>query len=156
MQPVDLAGLVRATAERFVPIAQKSGIQIQVETIPCTLEGIPSIWRRSSTTCATTPSSTTGKTAPSASACSGGRGRSCWQCRIPASASPADQQERIFERFYRVDKSHSKEVGGTGLGLSIVKHGVACHGGKIRLESEPGRGTLIEIQFADPTGSSQA
>lgn len=60
---------------------------------------------------------------------------------------PKDQQERVFERFYRVDKSHSKETGGTGLGLSIVKHGAICHGAEIRLESELGKGTKMEILF---------
>ena len=60
--------------------------------------------------------------------------------------APADQ-ERIFERFYRVDKSHSKETGGTGLGLSIVKHGAMIHGAKVRVKSELGKGTTMEILF---------
>ena len=61
---------------------------------------------------------------------------------------PKEHQERIFERFYRVDKSHSKERGGTGLGLSIVKHGALLHGAKVSVESEPGKGTKIEMQFS--------
>ena len=60
---------------------------------------------------------------------------------------PEDQQERIFERFYRVDKSHSREVGGTGLGLSIVKHGVKLHNGRINIDSKPEKGTKISITF---------
>lgn len=60
---------------------------------------------------------------------------------------PAEHHERIFERFYRVDKSHSKERGGTGLGLSIVKHGALLHGAKVTVDSTPGRGTRIEMLF---------
>ncbi len=60
---------------------------------------------------------------------------------------PAEHQGRIFERFYRVDKSHSKASGGTGLGLSIVKHAAAYHNAEIAIESAPGTGTTITIQF---------
>ena len=60
---------------------------------------------------------------------------------------PREEQERIFERFYRVDKSHSEDIGGTGLGLSIVKHGVAYHNAELKLESEVGKGTKITILF---------
>ena len=58
---------------------------------------------------------------------------------------PAEHQQRIFERFYRVDKSHSKEVGGTGLGLSIVKHAAKIHDAKIKLSSVPDQGTEITV-----------
>ena len=58
-----------------------------------------------------------------------------------------EHQSRVFERFYRVDKSHSKASGGTGLGLSIVKHAVQYHHGDIRLTSKPGEGTVIRITF---------
>ena len=60
---------------------------------------------------------------------------------------PAEHKDRIFERFYRVDKSHSKASGGTGLGLSIVKHAAAYHNAEITLDSTPGKGTTITIQF---------
>lgn len=60
---------------------------------------------------------------------------------------PPEHQSRIFERFYRVDKSRSKETGGTGLGLSIVKHSAMLHNAEIKLESKPGKGTVISILF---------
>ncbi len=60
---------------------------------------------------------------------------------------PQNEQERIFERFYRVDKSHSKNIGGTGLGLSIVKHGAICHGAAVEMNSAPGRGTRVKLTF---------
>lgn len=60
---------------------------------------------------------------------------------------PVGEQNRIFERFYRVDKSHSKLVGGTGLGLAIVKHAASCHNAEISLESAEGKGTSITISF---------
>ena len=60
---------------------------------------------------------------------------------------PYAHQPRVFERFYRVDKSHSKEVGGTGLGLSIVRHAAQYHGAKLELKSQPGKGTTITVTF---------
>ncbi len=60
---------------------------------------------------------------------------------------PPEYQARVFERFFRVDKSRSKASGGTGLGLSIVKHIAQYHGAEIAVESEPGRGTTISVSF---------
>ena len=62
---------------------------------------------------------------------------------------PQAEQSRVFERFYRVDKSHSKQIGGTGLGLSIVKHGAQYHNAQVLLTSEPGKGTSVELLFPD-------
>ena len=67
---------------------------------------------------------------------------------------PSGETDRVFERFYRVDKSHSKEIGGTGLGLSIVKHAAAYHDAKIHIDSQLGRGTRVQVRF-HPSGEGQ-
>ena len=63
---------------------------------------------------------------------------------------PEAARERVFERFYRVDKSHSRSIGGTGLGLSIVKHGAQYHGAKVSLQSTLGEGTTVTLAFPAP------
>lgn len=74
-------------------------------------------------------------------------GHSCYRVQDNGIGIPEQEQERIFERFYRVDKSHSRQTGGTGLGLSIVKHGAALHHAEIHVDSEPGKGTVMELIF---------
>ncbi len=74
-------------------------------------------------------------------------GKTYFTVRDTGIGIPKSEQSRVFERFYRVDKSHSKQVGGTGLGLSIVKHGAAYHNAEITLESTVGEGTRITIEF---------
>ncbi|MCD5568319.1 ATP-binding protein, partial [Lactobacillus delbrueckii subsp. lactis] len=82
------------------------------------------------------------------------RGQAILQVADTGIGIPQEAQNRIFERFYRVDKSHSRKTGGTGLGLSIVKHAVQqCHG-TIRLESELGKGSTFTVIFpALPAGA---
>ena len=67
---------------------------------------------------------------------------------------PAGAIEKVFNRFYRVDRARSRELGGTGLGLAIVKHLMRLHGGAVRVESEAGRGTRFILEFPGDMGSS--
>lgn len=70
-----------------------------------------------------------------------------WSVKDTGIGIAPEHQGRVFERFYRVDKSHSRKTGGTGLGLSIVKHGAALHHAEINLESASGEGTEITLVF---------
>ena len=70
-----------------------------------------------------------------------------WQIKDTGVGIAEKELPRVFERFYRVDKSHSKDTGGTGLGLSIVKNGAALHNAKLDTISTLGKGTTINISF---------
>jgi signal transduction histidine kinase len=72
-------------------------------------------------------------------------GNLIWRVRDNGVGIPKEDQEHIFDRFYRVDKARSRETGGTGLGLSIVRQMVTLHGGQISVESEPGRGSCFTV-----------
>ena len=79
------------------------------------------------------------------------KGRTFYRVEDNGIGIPKAEQGRIFERFYRVDKSHSRETGGTGLGLSIVKHGALIHHAKVTVDSDLGKGTAMEILFQQET-----
>ncbi|MBQ9210521.1 MAG: HAMP domain-containing protein [Clostridia bacterium] len=79
-----------------------------------------------------------------------------WRVKDNGVGIPAEDQEHIFDRFYRVDKARSRETGGTGLGLSIVRQLVGMHGGQITVESQPGQGSCFIVRLPRQEGGGQA
>ena len=146
-ETIDLMEVVKEVVEILTVSAAKRNIELHFEGEPCTIYGVRRyIYEIIYNLCdnAIRYNIDGGKVTISISKDAG---------RVAVSVSDTgigiapEHQSRIFERFYRVDKSHSKATGGTGLGLSIVKHAVQYHSGKITLDSEPGKGTTIKIEF---------
>ena len=144
-EPVALQELVTDVAQRLQPLAQQKQIALHATVQPVTVIGIRQVLQELIYNLCE-------------NAIKYNKPQGTVQITLAAEANqavltvadtgigiPAEEQSRVFERFYRVDKSHSRTIGGTGLGLSIVKHGVQLHGGEIRLESQVGQGTTITV-----------
>ena len=146
-QPVDLCAVAKDSVDSLRDAAAKRGITLTLQGESAVVSGVPALIREVvGNLCdnavkynvdggSVTVTVESGETAASLTVEDTGVG------------IPQAEQERVFERFYRVDKSHSKASGGTGLGLSIVKHAVALHHGDIQLTSAPGHGTRIRVTF---------
>lgn len=146
-EQVDLFAICQKTAESLASEAQKAGIQIKLMGEPVVLWGIPQLLgsivynlcdnaikynRKNGTVCISVKAE--GSTVLLSVADTG-------------IGVPPEDRERIFERFYRVDKSRSKEIGGTGLGLSIVKHAARLHDAQISVDSTLDQGTTVTVKF---------
>ena len=145
---MNLLSLAQDVARRLDSAAQKAGVTLKVMGRSVEIPGVPSVldemvynlcdnaikYNRSGGTVNVT-------VAPAAD------GAAEISVEDTGIGIPMEDQSRVFERFYRVDKSHSKEIGGTGLGLSIVKHGAALHSAQIHLESQVGKGTSVQLLF---------
>lgn len=144
-QPVELRALALDVAGRLAPQAAAAGVDLKVTGEPLTVPGVaPLVDELLHNLCenavkynrphgqATVALSRVGETA-------------VIEVSDTGIGIAPEHQSRVFERFYRVDKSHSRQTGGTGLGLSIVKHAVEYHGGNLRLSSTPGVGTTVRV-----------
>ncbi len=144
---IDLFEVANCVAERLKYSAEKSGILIEVSGERTVVNGAPAIIeemlfnladnavkynRENGSVIITVGENDSGK---------------YFSVKDTGVGIPPEAQERVFERFYRVDKSHSRKIGGTGLGLSIVKHGAAFHGAEIKLCSTENMGTEIIVKF---------
>ena len=145
--PVDLYTLSGQVIESLRPVAQKQDITLTLSGQHAVIEGVEQLLQEMVYNLC--------DNAIKYNISGGSVTVSVWQNGQTVTLSVVDtgigipyaDQSRVFERFYRVDKSHSKEVGGTGLGLSIVKHAAQYHGAKLELKSDPGRGTAIAVNF---------
>lgn len=146
-ETVDLLEVTREAAENLQPAAAARDVTVTVEGQPAELEGVRRLlYEIVYNLCDNAIKyNVTGGRVDLSVSCTGGT--AAVMVRDTGIGIPADQQDRVFERFYRVDKSHSKASGGTGLGLSIVKHAVQYHHGVIELKSELGKGTEIRVTF---------
>ncbi len=145
--PQKLDELACAVVQQLAPVAKEKGISITTDIAPCEVMGVRRVleeliynlcdnavkYNRPKGTVKVTAKPLDG--VPTLIVADTGIG------------IPEAEQERVFERFYRVDKSHSKAIGGTGLGLSIVKHAAAFHNAEIKMQSEVGKGTEIRLSF---------
>ncbi len=152
---VDLYAVAKSVAERLRPVGALRGIEFAVTGTSARVHGIPSVIDEMVYNLADNAMKYNvedGRVLISVATLAGRPVISVSDTGIGISKEHID---RVFERFYRVDKSHSKKIGGTGLGLSIVKHGAAVHGANVDLKSRPGRGTVITITFP-PAGEEPA
>ena len=144
---VDLFGVVRDVVQRLTPAAEKAGVTITLTGRETMVEGVRQVLDEMA---ANLVDNAVKYNRPGGSvtvAVDMAEGKPRLTVRDTGIGIPAVHQERVFERFYRVDKSHSKEVGGTGLGLSIVKHAAAYHNASVTLESAEGVGTTVTVQW---------
>ena len=144
---VDLLSVASAAADDLLPSADGQGISIAVEGSPANVYGVKRLlYEIVYNLCDNAIKYNRQGGSVKISTVSEGGFSSVTVSDTGIGIAP-EYQNRIFERFFRVDKSHSKSSGGTGLGLSIVKHAVQYHHGKIELTSAPGKGTSITVSF---------
>lgn len=146
-EDVDLYALARETAAAILPQAESAGVSVSVEGEPTVVDGIPRLLQEIIFNLCDNAVKYNRSGGSVTVAVSGGGGSARLTVSDTGIGIPEECRERIFERFYRVDKSRSKAVSGTGLGLSIVKHAALAHNAKIETRSEIGRGTEITVIF---------
>ncbi len=149
LAPVELLALARQIAERFRPAAEQGGLTLRVQGEACMVAGVAQVLDEMITNLcdnAVKYNRPGGSVTVSVT-----RRAEDGRVRLAVADTGVgiayEDQPRVFERFFRADKSRSRRVGGTGLGLSIVKHGAMVHNALLNLESVPGEGTCISVVF---------
>ncbi len=146
-EPVELLAVAREVAENLRSAAETRNVTVEVTGTPATVSGVRRLlYEIVLNLCDNAIKYNTEGGRVEVEVAQDG-GTAAVTVRDTGIGIPPEHQSRVFERFYRVDKSHSKVSGGTGLGLSIVKHAVQYHHGVIQLKSEVGKGTEIRVTF---------
>ena len=146
-EDIDLMAVVKEVTETLQTAAQKRGISIRISGDHCHIQGVRSmIYEIVQNMCDNAVKYNVENGSVDVAVKRSGK-RTVLTVKDTGIGIPAEHQPRIFERFYRVDKSHSKETGGTGLGMAIVKHAAQYHNARINLKSAPGIGTTITVTF---------
>lgn len=145
---VDLYAVASSVIERLMPTAQRSGIKIFLGGDSVTVMGVKQLLEEMVfNLCDNAIKYNRPGGYVSLQTCTDKNGHPYISVKDNGVGISKEEQERVFERFYRVDKSHSKNIGGTGLGLSIVKHGAMYHNADIEIDSILGEGTCIRVIF---------
>lgn len=145
-QKIDLLSVAQGVQQRLMPLAKEKKITFQVEGEAAFVEGIPSILEDMIYNLCDNAIKYNRQGGQVMVEVQGGEHPMVRVADTGIGIAP-EEQERVFERFYRVDKSHSGETEGTGLGLSIVKHGAAYHRAAVELKSIPGKGTAVTLRW---------
>lgn len=144
---VDLLETARSAAERLKYSAERSGISIDVKGENTIVSGAPAMIDEMIFNLADNAVKYNRENGSVTITVGEKDGRKYFSVKDTGVGIPTEAQERVFERFFRVDKSHSRKIGGTGLGLSIVKHGASSHGAEIELNSAENAGTEVTVTF---------
>lgn len=144
---VHLLPMLKGLEESFRPIAQEKDIELRVEGSNATVEGYPTLLRELFHNLIDNALKYTPAGGHVTVALFQDGGHPICTVADTGIGIPKEHQPHVFERFYRVDKSHSRQTGGTGLGLAIVKHVAEVHHADVKLESEPGKGTKMIVTF---------
>ena len=148
-EPVELQALTAEVLEQLRPAAAAQHVTLQLDGAPLTIQGVRQIlWELVYNLC----DNAIKYNVPYGSVTVILRRTAAGACLTVSDTGvgiPYAHQSRVFERFYRVDKSHSRQLGGTGLGLSIVKHAAQYHGARLTMQSAPGEGTSISVLFPE-------
>ncbi|MGI6462299.1 MAG: ATP-binding protein [Candidatus Scatomorpha sp.] len=143
----ELSELVKDATEQLRDSAEERDIRLELELEPCIIEGVPGLAQEIAANLIENAIKYNIEGGSVNVSLKSENEKAVLKISDTGIGISAEDKDRVFERFYRVDKSHSKKTEGTGLGLSIVKHAAACLNAEVRLESELGKGTEITILF---------